>query len=89
MKKLESHMDKTYPEYRVKVYINRKNKLIHIGMDQALFSFSNYTIFLWDCEWFMKEHLPQVKFEFFSIPNLISCTKWKFDYVIAKRETTN
>ena len=58
-------------------------------MDQALFSFPNYRLFLWDCEWLMKEHLPHIKFEFFKIPNLISCTKWKFNYIIARRETTN
>ena len=57
-------------------------------MDKALFSFPNYRIFLWECEWFLKEQLD-VKFHFFSIPNLISCTKWKFDYIIARKETTN
>ena len=88
IKKLESHMDRKFPDFRVKIYINRKNRLIHIGMDKVLFSYSNYRIFLWECEWFLKEHLP-VKFQFFSIPNLISCTKWKFDYIIARRETTN
>ena len=89
IKKLESYMDKKYPEFRAKFYINRKNKLIHIGMGSALFDKSNYCIYLWDCEWFMKETMPKVKFEFFRVPTLINCTKWKFDYIIARRETTN
>ena len=89
IKKLESQMDKKHPDYRAKFYINRKNRLIHVGMDKALFSFENYRFFLWECEFFTKEELRGVKFEFFHIPNLISCTKWKFDYIIARRETTN
>ena len=28
IKKLESYMDKKYPEYRAKIYINRRNKYI-------------------------------------------------------------
>ena len=34
-------MDKKYPEYRAKFYINRRNKLIHVGMDSAIFDKSN------------------------------------------------
>ena len=89
IKKLESFMDKKYPSYRVKFYINRKNKLIHAGMDTAIFDKPNYRLFLWDCEWFMNEQLPNHPFEFFRIPTLICGTKWKFDYIIARRETTN
>ena len=89
IKKLESHMDKKYPDYRAKIYINRRNKLLHLGLDKALFDNSNYRLYLWDCEWFLKEQLTNVKFEFFRIPNLINCTKWKFDYIIARRDNDN
>ena len=88
IQKLESIMDKKYPHFRSKFYINRRNKLIHIGMDRAIFDHCNFRIYLWDCEWILKELLPKnIKFEFFRIPTLISCTKWKFDYVIARRIT--
>ena len=40
--KLQEVMSKKYPEFRAKFYINRKNRLIHIGMDQCLFDFNNY-----------------------------------------------
>ena len=89
IKKLDSYMDEKYPEFRAKFYINRKNKLIHVGMDSALFYKNNFRIYLWDCEWFIKEAMPNIKFEFFRVPTLINCTKWKFDYIIARRETTN
>ena len=82
-------MDKKHPEFRATFYINRKNNLIHIGMDSAIFDKANFRLYLWDCEWFMKEAMPNIKFEFFRVPTLINCTKWKFDYIIARRETTN
>ena len=50
VKKLESYMDRKYPEFRSKFYINRRNKLLHIGMDSAIFDKSNYRLYLWDCE---------------------------------------
>ena len=89
IKKLHSIMDKKYSEYRGKFFINRRNKLIHLGMDRAIFDNCNYRICLWGCEWFLKELLPKnIEFEFFRIPTLISCTKWKFDYIIARRITS-
>ena len=39
IKKLESYMDKKHPEFRGKFYINRKNKIIHVGMDTVIFLF--------------------------------------------------
>ena len=89
IKKLESYMDKKHPNYRGKFYINRKNKLIHVGMDTTIFDKPQFRLYLWDCEWFLKEALPNAKFEFFRVPTLINCTKWKYDYIIARRETTN
>ena len=89
IKKLESYMDKKHPEFRAKFYINRKNKLIHIGMDTVIFEKPKFRLYLWDCEWFIKEALPNIKFEFFRVPTLIKCTKLKYDYIIARRGTTN
>ena len=88
IQKLQSVMDKKYPEYRAKFYINRRNKLIHIGMDKAIFDYNNFRLYLWDCEWTIEKILGKdIKFEFFRVPTLINCTKWKFDYIIARRIT--
>ena len=46
IKKLESYMDKKYPDYRAKIYTNRRNKLLHLGLDKALFDNSNYRLYL-------------------------------------------
>ena len=89
IKKLESYMDKKHPEFKARFYINRKNKLIHVVMDTAIFEKANFRLYLWDCECFMKEAMTNIKFEFFRVPTLINCTKWKYDYIIARRETTH
>ena len=88
IQKLQMIISKKYPEFRPKFYINRRNKLIHVGMDKSIFDFNNYRLFLWDCEWFLQKLLPNdIKFEFYRIPTLINCTKWKFDYICARRIT--
>ena len=92
IRKLESYMDKKHPEFRGKFYVNRRNKFIHVGMDRAIFEHPKFRLYLWDCEAFVKDNFKNVTFEFFRMPTLINCTKWKFDYIIARREdekTTN
>ena len=91
IKKLDSRMDKKYPEFRGKFYINRRNKLIHVGLDRPIFDHLKYRLYLWDCEKFVKDNLKTCIFEFFRVPTLINSTKWKFDYIIARKEekTTN
>ena len=81
---LQKDISRKYPEFGAKFFINRKNRLIHIGMDRSLFEFSNYRMFLWDCEWFLQKKI-RTKFEWYKIPNLVLCTKWKYDYVCAIR----
>ena len=88
MKQLQSHMDKLRPEFRGKFFINRKNTFIHLGLDKALFKHEKYRLYLWDAEDFVKKNLKTCKFDFFSVPTLINCTKWKFDYIIARKEQT-
>ena len=60
-------------------------------MDKAIFERNTFPLYLWDCEAFVKENLKEATFEFFRIPTLINCTKWKFDYIIARKieKTTN
>ena len=85
IKKLQSVISKKYPEFNAKFYINQKNRLIHIGMDKCLYDFNNYRLFLWDCEWFFEKALNNKLFKWYRTPNLICCTKWKYDYVCAIR----
>ena len=38
---LQKDISRKYPEFGAKFFINRKNRLIHIGMDRSIFEFSN------------------------------------------------
>ena len=82
-------MDKLHPEFRGKSFINRKNMNVHVGLDTVLFDYPKYRLYLWDVEKFLKDNLKTRKFKFFRIRTLINCTKWKFDYIIARKEATN
>ena len=89
IKQLDFHMDKLHPDFRGKFFINRKNMLIHVGLDTCIFEYPEYRLYLWDAENFLKKNLKTRKFQFYRVPTLINCTKWKFDYVIARKMTTN
>ena len=89
IRELDSYMDRAHPEFRGKFFINRKNMLIHVGLDTAVFNYPKYRLYLWDAETFLKNNLKTSKSKFYRVPRLINCTKWKFDYVIPIKEATN
>ena len=85
MKQLEEHVQNRFPEYGAKVYSNRRNFYIHMGLDKSLFSFDNYKILLQEIDSFLDEDLPN---EFTSVYplKLIFSTRWKHDYIISKKK---
>lgn len=72
---LERHIGFKYPQFEVKSYSNRRNFYVHMGLNNALFGFSNYKQLLEEEESFINEHLPK-KFVFDKFPKLINSTKW-------------
>ena len=73
--KLEKHIQNKFPEYEVKFYSNRRNYCIHMGLDKAIFAFSNFRELLKEVALFLDENFPR----------LIHSTKWKFDYIVATK----
>ena len=55
-----------------------------MGLDKSLFSYENYKQVLQEVESFLNEHL---KNEFICLfpPKLIHSTKWKYDYIICRK----
>ena len=43
---LEKHVHLKCLEFGSKIYSNRKNFYIHLGLDKSLYSFENYKMFL-------------------------------------------
>ena len=84
---LQKHMLLKFPEYNAKFFINRRNMLIHVGFDKAIFSYKGFRTFLAEVDNYLKDNIQSRQFNVYSIPQLINCAKWKFDYVIAKKVT--
>ena len=78
---LEKHIQVKFPEYQATFYSNRKNFLIHMGLEKSLFGFENCKKLLEEIDCFLSEHLS-TKFICVFPPKLIYSTKWKHDYII-------
>ena len=81
--KLEKHIQNKFPEHEVKFYSNRRNYCIHMGLDKAIFAFSNFRELLKEVTLFLDENIPNKFTDNF--PRLIHSTKWKFDYIVATK----
>ena len=80
---MEKHIQNKFPEYEAKFYSNRRNYCIHMGLDKAIFAFSNFRELLKEVTLFLDENIPNKFTDNF--PRLIHSTKWKFDYTIATK----
>ena len=79
--KLEKHIGIKFPEYEAKLYSNRRNSCIHMGLDKAIFAYSNFQELLKEITLFLDENIPNKFTDNF--PRLIHSTKWKFDNIVA------
>ena len=73
--KLEKHIGIKFPEYEAKFYSNRRNSCIHMGLDKAIFAYSNLQDLMKQINLFLDKHIPN-KFSG-NFPRLIHSTKWK------------
>ena len=80
---MEKHIGNKFKEYDAKFYSNRRNSYIHLGLDKAIFSYSNFKTLLEEVTSFLEEDIPN-KFTS-NFPKLIHSTKWKFDFILATK----
>ena len=52
---LEKHINARFPEYQPKFYSNRRNFFIHIGLDNSIFGYKNFTKVLEEVDCFLNE----------------------------------
>ena len=81
--KLEKHIGIKFPKYEATFYSYQRNSCIHIGLDKAIFAYSNFQDLMKEINSFLNEHIPN-KFSV-NFPRLIHSTKWKFDYIALKK----
>ena len=82
--KLESLMKEKYPQIKIDFYCSCRKKNIHIGLDRALFSFSEYSSIIKDFEQFFLKNKMDHEFEFVK-PLLNHSVKWSYDYIIFRK----
>ena len=84
MKRLEEYLQKKFPALSISLYVNRKCKLVHMGIDYALMSIQVRYELISSIEDFERQNLDE-RFRFL-FPNLIHTTHWKHDYIIFERK---
>ena len=80
---MEKHIQNKFPEYEAKFYSNLRNYCIHMGLDKAIFAFSNFRELLKEVTLLLDENIPNKFTDNF--PRLIYSTKWKFDYIVTTK----
>ena len=81
---LEVIINLKLPNYNAKFFENRRNTLIHLGLDKALLSFDDFKLFLDEINKFLSERL--INFEKVYPPKLVLSAKWKHDYIIYSKK---
>ena len=81
---LSNVLKKDRPNIKLKFYVSRRSKFVHMGSDVPLNNIKNYVEILIKIQglWNVKE--TDDKF-YYCKPYLIASTKWKFDYIIFKK----
>lgn len=77
-------MQKKFPLYEGKLYSNRRDNFIHLGLDKSLFSFEDYKEYLNFIDKFLTEHL-RPEFKVVYSPKLVISTRWKHGYIVRTR----
>ena len=81
---MEEYLKQKFPDLKTSLYLNRRNKFVHMGIDFPLFSIENFQEIVLEIESFKKKKLDKL-FRFI-FPKLIHMTHWKHDYIIFERK---
>ena len=66
-------------------HFSRRNVYVHMGLDKAFFAYSNFNLKEFErINNFFDKYLAE-KLET-NYPKLIHSSKWKFDYIIARKK---
>ena len=85
---LETILKQKYPEINPEIYCSRRKKLIHLALEKSIDQYANWLNFLNDIESFFNRHFVS-EFEFCKQIRLNNTVKWKFDYVIFRKRSSN
>ena len=77
-------MLKDHPKDCVEMYVSRRSKFVHMGLDVPLSKIDTSELFVRDSENFWNKKKTDDKFKFVE-PYLTNCTRYKYDYIIFEK----
>ena len=83
--KLERILNEKYPKINVSLYISKRTKIVHLGLDKSLVAFEDYLHVIKDNKKFFLRNIEKYDDEFLK-PQLANSIKWKFDYIIFRKK---
>ena len=83
--KLERILNEKYSKLNVSIYISKRTKIVHLGLDKALHDLEDYLHVIKDIKNFFKRNIEKYDYEFLK-PQLVNSIKWKFDYIIFRKK---
>ena len=83
--RLERILNEKYPKINVSIYISKRTKIVHLGLDKALYDFEGYLHVIKDIKNFFLINIEKYDYEFLK-PQLVNSIKWKFDYIIFRKK---
>ena len=83
--KLERILNEKYPKLNVSLYISKRTKIVHLGLDKALHDFEDYLHVIKDIKNFFLRNIEKYDYDFLK-PQLVNSIKWKFDYIIFRKK---
>ena len=86
--RLETILKEKYPEMTPEIYYSRRKKLLHLALEKSIDQYPNYLMFLKDIESFFNRNFKN-EFEFCRPIKIVHTIKWKFDYIIFRKQNSN
>ena len=87
--KPEKIMNEKYPHIDSKFYCSRRKKFVHFGIERSIQQYEDYLKFTEDIKLFFLRNLKNSDFELALPPQLVNSVKWKYDYVVFRKRTSN
>ena len=87
--KLERILNEKYPHIDVNFYCFWRKKFVHFGIERSIQQYKDYLKFIEDIELFFLRNLKNSDFELYKPPQLVNSVKWKYDYIVFRKRTSN
>ena len=87
--KLERILNEKYPHIDVNFYCSRRKKIVNFGIERSIQQYKDYVKFIKDIELFFLRNMKNSSFELVKPPQLVNSVKWKYDYVVFRKQTSN